>query len=99
MEIFRAKYFPDHVQEQKEREFAELVQGALSVADYEVRFSTLGRYTPHIFDNSRRKLKKIIDGLRGNIRRYVAIHDLETFISALRITHLSEIENNKLMSE
>ena len=25
LEVFRAKYFPDHVQEQKEREFAEPV--------------------------------------------------------------------------
>ena len=48
LEIFRAKYFPDHVQEQKEREFAELVQGSLSVADYEVRFSALGGML-HIF--------------------------------------------------
>ena len=51
LELFRAKYFLDHVQEQKEREFAELVQGSLSVADYEARFFALGRYAPHIFDN------------------------------------------------
>ena len=28
LEIFRAKYFPNHVQEQKERELVELVQGS-----------------------------------------------------------------------
>ena len=99
MEIFRTKYFPDHVQEQKERKFVELVQGALSVADYELRFSVLGRYAPHIFNNPRRKLKKIIDGLRGNIRTYVAINDLETFTRTLRIAHLAEIENDKFMTK
>ena len=49
------------------------------MADYEARFSALGRYAPHIFDNLHRKLKKIIDGLGDNIRRYVATNDHETF--------------------
>ena len=99
MEIFRAKYFPDHVQEQKEREFAKLVQGALSRADYEARFSTLGRYALHIFDNPHQKLRKFIDGLRSNIRRCVATNDPETFTRALRIAHIVEIENDKFMTE
>ena len=99
LELFRAKYFPDHVQEQKEREFAELVQGSLSVADYEARFSALGRYAPHIFDNPRKKLRKFMDGLKGNIRRYVTTNDPETFTRALRIAHLAEIENDKFINE
>ena len=99
MEIFRAKYFPDHVQEKKERKFTELVQGSMSVADYEARFSALGRYTPHIFDNPRRKLRKFIDGLKGNIQKHVAICDLESFTWALRITHLVEIENDRFVVE
>ena len=67
------------------------------MADYEARFSTLGRYAPHIFDNPRRKLKKFIDGLRSNIRRYVATNDPETFTRTLRIVHIVEIENDKFM--
>ena len=85
------------MQEQNERKFAELVQGALSVADYEARFSTLGRYAPHIFDNLHQKLKKFIDGLRGNIRRYVAMSDPESFTRALRMAHLAERENDRFM--
>ena len=83
----------------RRREFAELVQGSLSMADYETRFSALGKYAPHIFDNPRRKLKKFMDGLKGNIRRYVATNDLETFTKALRIAHLAEIENDKFINE
>ena len=89
LEFFRAKYFPNHIQEQKETKFAELVQESMSVADYEDKFSTLGRYAPHIFDNLHRKLKKFIDGLRSNIRIYVATNDLETFTRTLRIVHLA----------
>ena len=69
------------------------------MADYEVRFSALGRYAPHIFDNLRRKLKKFMDGLKGNIRRYVATNDPETFTKALRIVHLVEIENDMFINE
>ena len=97
--MFRGKYFPEHVQEQKEREFAELVQGALSVAEYETKFSTLEKYAPHIFNNLRRKLKKFMDGLRSNIHRYVTTNDPETFTKALRVAHLAERENDKFMDE
>ena len=99
LELFRAKYFPDHMQEWKEREFDELVQGSVLVADYEAKISTLGRYAPHIFDNLRRKLKKFIDGLRSNIKRYVATNDPETFTRTLTITHLAEIKNDKFITE
>ena len=68
------------------------------MAAYEARFFALGRYAPHIFDNPRRKLKKFIDGLRSNIKIYVATNDPETFTRALRIAHIVEIENDKFMS-
>ena len=97
--MFRGKYFFEHVQEQKEREFADLVQGALTVVEYEAKFSTLGRYAPHIFDNPRRKLRKFVDGLRGSIRRYVATNDSETFTKALRVAHLAERENDRFVVE
>ena len=53
----------------------------------------------HIFDNPCRKLKKFIDDLKSNIRRYVATNDPETFTRALRIAHIVEIENDKFMIE
>ena len=97
--MFREKYFPEHVQEQKEREFTELVQSALSVAEYETKFSVLEKYALHIFDNTRRKLKKFMDGLRSNIPRFVATNDLKTFTKALRVAHLTERENDRFVEE
>ena len=87
------------MQEQKEREFADLVQGALTVAEYETKFFVLEKYAPHIFDNPRKKLKKFMDGLRSNIRRYVATNDPETFTKVLRVAHLAERENDRFMDE
>ena len=69
------------------------------MADYEVRFSALGRYAPHIFDNLRRKLRKFINDLRSNIRRYVTTNDPKTFTRALSIAHIAKIENDKFMTE
>ena len=69
------------------------------MADYEARFSTLGRYAPHIFDNLHKKLKKFIDSFRRNIRRYVATNDPKTFTRTLRIAHIAEIENDKFMTQ
>ena len=69
------------------------------MTEYGARFSTLERYAPHIFDNLCRKLKKFIDDLRSNIRRYVTTNDLETFTRALRIAHIAEIEDDKFMTE
>ena len=69
------------------------------MAEYKAKFSALGRYAPHIFDNPRRKLKKIMDGLRSNICQYIATNDLETFTKALRIAHLAERENDRFMDE
>ena len=76
-----------------------MVQGSMSEADYEVRFSALGRYAPHIFDNPHRKLKKFSDDLKGNIRKHVAICDPDSFTRALRIAHLAEIENDRFAAE
>ena len=99
LEVFKEKYFFDHVQEMKEQEFADLVQGALTVAEYEAKFSALGRYAPHIFDNPRRTLKKFVDGLRGSIRRYIGTNDPETFTKAFRVAHLAERENDRFMDK
>ncbi len=39
VQLFREKYFPDTVREQLELEFIALVQGLMSVRDYEAHFS------------------------------------------------------------
>ena len=69
------------------------------MADYEARFSALGRYAPYIFDNPCRKLRKFIDGLMGNIRRYVGMSDLESFTRALRMAHLAKRENERFVAK
>jgi Retrotransposon gag protein len=95
LEAFRANYFPEHVRDAKEQEFLSLVQGNMTVAEYEAKFSALGQYASHIFDDPRRKVKKFVGGLRSSVRRYVATQDPGTYTTALRLAHLAEHENTR----
>ena len=54
LNLFEEKYFPEHIRDAKEREFLSLVQGNLSVGEYEAKFSELGKYAPHIYNNEHR---------------------------------------------
>ncbi|PKI68264.1 hypothetical protein CRG98_011344 [Punica granatum] len=46
MQAFYNKYFPASFRRTKEREFLNLKQGDLSVAEYEVKFTKLSRFAP-----------------------------------------------------
>ena len=59
----------------------------------------MGRYAPHIFDDPRRRLKKFVNGLKGNIRRFVVASDPETFAKAVREACLMEEEHNKSLAK
>jgi hypothetical protein len=95
LDAFQEKYFPMHIRDAKESEFLHLEQGSRTVADYEAKFAELGRYAPHICVNERRRTRKFVEGLRGPIRRYVAVQDPSTFATALRLAHLAEQENTR----
>ena len=71
----------------------------MTVVEYEWKFSSLGRYAPHIFDDPRRKLKRFVGGLRSNIRCFVMASDPETFTRAVRIAHLTEEECCRFFEE
>ena len=71
----------------------------MSMAEYEWKFSSWGRYAPHIFYYPRRKLKKFVSGLRRNIRHFVVSSDLETFDKVVRVAYITEEEHDKFLEE
>ena len=99
MDVFQDKNFLEYIQDQKEQEFYDLVQGTMTVVEYEWKFSSLGRYAPHIFYNLRRKLKRFVGRLRSNIRRFIVASDLETFTRVVRIAPLIEEECDRFLEE
>jgi hypothetical protein len=69
-ERFRRKYLPAFYEEQQIGAFHALVQGNITVEEYEIRFMELVKYVSHM-DNDQRQAECFIYGLNLNIRAIV----------------------------
>ncbi|XP_075104881.1 uncharacterized protein LOC142178958 [Nicotiana tabacum] len=76
---FRAKYVPPIYCDAKKKEFLNLRQGSMSIAEYQQNFLRLSRYAKGIIDGERNKCRRFEEGLNGYIRKSVAIIQLEDF--------------------
>ncbi|XP_073129583.1 uncharacterized protein [Henckelia pumila] len=65
---FKDKYIPQVVQNTREREFMDLVQGSMTVAEYEAEFHRLIHYAPEFMEDELRKTRKFVQGLNLEIR-------------------------------
>jgi hypothetical protein len=67
-ENFRAYHIPKGMIELKAKEFRNLSEGSMSIAEYRDKFAQLSRYAPHEVandnDKQRRFLKGLYDGLQ-----------------------------------
>ncbi|CAD5168201.1 unnamed protein product, partial [Musa acuminata subsp. malaccensis] len=79
IEKFNDKYFSDCIREQKELEFLDLIQGNLTVAKYDSKFTELSRFATHITDDEIRKAKKFERGLRPAIRSRISALKLQVY--------------------
>ncbi|XP_073317271.1 uncharacterized protein [Primulina huaijiensis] len=61
---FLDKYFYIVARQKKEREFEDLRQGSMSVAEYESRYSTLLKYVRHVATNVHAKMRHFLRGLK-----------------------------------
>ena len=81
-------------QNEKLREFTRLQQGAMMVAQYEIRFNQLSRYAPQLIATERAKCSKFEEGLRMEIREALNFRDLYRFAdlreAAIRIEKIKE---------
>ena len=76
---FLDRFYPRSYKEARVEEFYRLVQGDLSVSEYEKRFSELGRLVPSVFDDEEQKINKFRSGLNSNIRPYVTSSSLTRY--------------------
>ncbi|XP_058075802.1 uncharacterized protein LOC131224297 [Magnolia sinica] len=60
-------------------EFETLVQGDMSMSQYEARFLALSRFAPFLTDDEKRRACRFYNGLRSTLRSQVVGHCLETF--------------------
>ena len=78
-QAFYNKYFPASFRRAKEREFLNLKQGDLSVAEYEVKFTKLSRFAPTLVSDETSKCSRFLDGLNLNMRSRVSVLEIPLF--------------------
>ena len=69
-ERFRRKYLPAYYEEQQVGAFHALVQGNITIEEYEIRFMELVKYVSYM-DNDQRKVECFVYGLNPKIRAMV----------------------------
>ena len=65
---FLRKFIPTHVRERKLREFQTLVQGSMTVSQYEVRFTQLSRFAKALLTSEAERVRRFVDGLSEEIQ-------------------------------
>ena len=69
---FRAKYITEMYRDSKWKQFLNLKQRSLSVAEYEKEFSHLSKYAPELVLTEAFRCRQFEDGLHDSIKRYLA---------------------------
>ena len=69
---FRAKYVTEMYRDSKLKQFLNLKQRSLSVAEYETKFSHLSKYAPELVFTEAFRCRQFEDGLHDSIKRYLA---------------------------
>ncbi|KZV37519.1 hypothetical protein F511_09686 [Dorcoceras hygrometricum] len=81
-EAFRQEYTPESYFASREREFDNLQQGDMRVAEYARRFYALLVYVPHVANQERTNRNKFLKGLRPDLYRMVLSGSPVTFMEA-----------------
>ena len=69
---FRAKYVTDMYKESKRKQFLNMKQRNLSMAEYEKEFIHLSKYAPETVLTEAFRCRQFEDGLHDSIKRYLA---------------------------
>lgn len=81
--MFDDKYFPQSIRNAKEREFLSFKQGTLSVTEYEIEYSRLSMFVPHLVDTEEKNRRRFVHGLNVVYQRHiVANHMIDTYVRA-----------------
>ncbi|KAJ0977647.1 hypothetical protein J5N97_013121 [Dioscorea zingiberensis] len=99
-EAFDQKFMSQIYRDEKHQEFLSLTQGNLTVADYEAKFTDLGRYAPSYMNAEHEKCRRFEQGLRDEIRNIVTVLEFSDFTelveAALRVEISLERQKKRL---
>ncbi|KAK8614866.1 hypothetical protein V6N13_068655 [Hibiscus sabdariffa] len=77
--VFRKKYLGTRYADEKKREFMALVQGSMSVTDYEILFVRLSQYAPELVPTERDRCDRFRYGLVKEVKTYMLAYDYTDF--------------------
>ncbi|KAG6490017.1 hypothetical protein ZIOFF_051299 [Zingiber officinale] len=98
-EVFYGKYFTVDNRTRLAREFLELRQGDMTVAEYVRRFERGRYFVPIITSQPVEELKHFTEGLRPAIRHDVRLSRVTTFRGAVDQALMSERDRNDMVKE
>ncbi|XP_052489792.1 uncharacterized protein LOC105764332 [Gossypium raimondii] len=99
-EEFRKKYISQRFIDKKCKEFLELKQGRMSVAEYEREFVRFSKYAQECVSTEAIMCKRFEKGLNEDIRLYVGILELKEFVLLVdRVCKAEELSKEKRKAE
>ncbi|XP_024025887.1 uncharacterized protein LOC112092890 [Morus notabilis] len=89
--LFNEQYFPQSYREEKALEFMSLLQGDMSVREYEAKFNDLSRFAPSLVESEPMRCLKFEKGLKNSVRRSLVALRIRNFrdlvATATRVEH------------
>ncbi|KAK8705017.1 hypothetical protein V6N13_048628 [Hibiscus sabdariffa] len=76
---FHKKYLGTRYEDEKKREFMALVQGSMSLSEYEIQFVRLSQYAPELVPTERDRCDRFRYGLVKEVKTYVLAYDYTDF--------------------
>ena len=87
---FRARYIPRGLMDQKKKEFRNLIQGKMTVDEYQRKFLELSRYAEDDVSTDAHKQEKFQDGLNPRLKLALCLHDFVDFATLASKTFQAE---------
>ncbi|XP_024017741.1 uncharacterized protein LOC112090514 [Morus notabilis] len=77
--LFNEQYFPQSYREEKALEFMSLLQGDMSIREYEAKFNDLSRFAPSLVESEHMRCLKFEKGLKNSVMRSLVALRLRNF--------------------
>lgn len=92
-EAFRKYHIPTGIMKVKQREFLDLTQGGISVAEYLNKFNNLARYSTHDVSTEERKIDRFLGGPNHTLRCQLCMLDFPDFQTLVNKAFIAEWEH------
>ncbi|XP_026383993.1 uncharacterized protein LOC113279512 [Papaver somniferum] len=91
--MFDDKYFPQSIRNAKEIKFLTFKQGTLSVTEYEIEYSRLSMFVPHLVDTEEKNRRGFVHGQNVVYQRHiVGNHMIDTYVRVVECARELEQE-------